>query len=161
MKHGCRGHFGEQRAWRTEIYPPGVHVRTEFGNTLGNAFLRQALESSRAKAHCSDIQPRTFFQDVGSFQRDSGDAQGVSKRRHPVHTPVTYTCSLVYSPMGPLLLTKSRCCRCTKPDKREFIKISQAVGMGFVIMGVIGWVPKRRHMSNAWLIRGTTATSSS
>ncbi|GIC86626.1 translocon subunit SSS1 [Aspergillus udagawae] len=25
--------------------------------------------------------------------------------------------------------------RCTKPDKREFIKISQAVGMGFIIMG--------------------------
>ncbi|EAL92878.2 translocon subunit SSS1 [Aspergillus fumigatus Af293] len=24
--------------------------------------------------------------------------------------------------------------RCTKPDKREFIKISQAVGMGFIIM---------------------------
>ncbi|BDD63394.1 hypothetical protein MAP00_008289 [Monascus purpureus] len=24
--------------------------------------------------------------------------------------------------------------RCTKPDKREFIKISQAVGMGFLIM---------------------------
>ena len=27
-------------------------------------------------------------------------------------------------------------------DKREFIKISQAVGMGFVIMGVIGYVVK-------------------
>ncbi|BCR91545.1 translocon subunit SSS1 [Aspergillus chevalieri] len=24
--------------------------------------------------------------------------------------------------------------RCTKPDQREFIKISQAVGMGFLIM---------------------------
>lgn len=24
--------------------------------------------------------------------------------------------------------------RCTKPDKREFIKISQAVGMGFLVM---------------------------
>ena len=27
-------------------------------------------------------------------------------------------------------------------DKREFIKISQAVGMGFVVMGVIGYVVK-------------------
>ena len=27
-------------------------------------------------------------------------------------------------------------------DKREFIKISQAVGMGFIVMGVIGYVVK-------------------
>ncbi|GIJ87326.1 sec61p translocation complex subunit [Aspergillus pseudoviridinutans] len=27
--------------------------------------------------------------------------------------------------------------RCTKPDKREFIKISQAVGMGFIIMEML------------------------
>ncbi|KAJ9641408.1 hypothetical protein H2199_005378 [Coniosporium tulheliwenetii] len=26
--------------------------------------------------------------------------------------------------------------RCQKPDRREFIKISQAVAMGFIIMGV-------------------------
>ncbi|KAI9793581.1 MAG: Sec61p translocation complex subunit [Piccolia ochrophora] len=32
--------------------------------------------------------------------------------------------------------------RCTKPDKREFIKISQAVGVGFVIMGTIGYFVK-------------------
>lgn len=25
--------------------------------------------------------------------------------------------------------------RCTKPDKKEFIRISQAVGIGFLIMG--------------------------
>jgi protein transport protein SEC61 subunit gamma-like protein len=35
--------------------------------------------------------------------------------------------------------------RCTKPDKREFIKISQAVGVGFLIMGVIGYVVKLIH----------------
>ena len=27
-------------------------------------------------------------------------------------------------------------------DKREFIKISQAVGIGFVVMGAIGYVVK-------------------
>jgi hypothetical protein len=27
-------------------------------------------------------------------------------------------------------------------DKREFLRISQAVGMGFLIMGVIGYVVK-------------------
>ncbi|RMZ20279.1 hypothetical protein D0859_15719 [Hortaea werneckii] len=32
--------------------------------------------------------------------------------------------------------------RCSKPDKREFLRISQAVGMGFLIMGVIGYVVK-------------------
>ncbi|KAI4127167.1 MAG: hypothetical protein LQ338_003344 [Usnochroma carphineum] len=30
--------------------------------------------------------------------------------------------------------------RCAKPDKREFIKISQAVGIGFVVMGAIGTI---------------------
>ncbi|KAL1968043.1 hypothetical protein VTN77DRAFT_2172 [Rasamsonia byssochlamydoides] len=36
--------------------------------------------------------------------------------------------------------------RCTKPDKREFIKISQAVGMGFLIMGAIGYFIKLIHI---------------
>lgn len=36
--------------------------------------------------------------------------------------------------------------RCTKPDRREFIKISQAVGFGFLIMGAIGYVIKLIHI---------------
>ena len=36
--------------------------------------------------------------------------------------------------------------RCTKPDKREFLKISQAVGIGFVVMGAIGYVVKLIRM---------------
>ncbi|KAI9808574.1 MAG: hypothetical protein M1825_003723 [Sarcosagium campestre] len=36
--------------------------------------------------------------------------------------------------------------RCTKPDKREFIKISQAVGIGFVVMGTIGYFVKLIHI---------------
>jgi protein transport protein SEC61 subunit gamma-like protein len=48
--------------------------------------------------------------------------------------------------------------RCTKPDKRgtrlesggyravEFIKIAQAVGMGFVLMGFIGYFIKLIHI---------------
>ncbi|KAG8624821.1 hypothetical protein KVT40_007888 [Elsinoe batatas] len=36
--------------------------------------------------------------------------------------------------------------RCTKPDKREFIKISQAVGVGFLVTGVIGYVVKLIHI---------------
>ncbi|KAF2146284.1 uncharacterized protein K452DRAFT_294860 [Aplosporella prunicola CBS 121167] len=36
--------------------------------------------------------------------------------------------------------------QCTKPDKREFIKISQAVGVGFVVMGAIGYIVKLVHI---------------
>jgi len=36
--------------------------------------------------------------------------------------------------------------RCTKPDRREFMKISQAVGMGFLIMGAIGYLIKLIHI---------------
>ena len=31
---------------------------------------------------------------------------------------------------------------CITADKREFLRISQAVGMGFLIMGVIGYIVK-------------------
>ncbi|KAH7126955.1 hypothetical protein B0J11DRAFT_290331 [Dendryphion nanum] len=36
--------------------------------------------------------------------------------------------------------------RCQKPDKREFIKISQAVATGFIVMGVIGYIVKLVHI---------------
>jgi protein transport protein SEC61 subunit gamma-like protein len=36
--------------------------------------------------------------------------------------------------------------RCTKPDRREFIKISQAVGVGFLVMGAVGYVVKLIHI---------------
>ncbi|KAF2022171.1 protein translocase SEC6 [Aaosphaeria arxii CBS 175.79] len=36
--------------------------------------------------------------------------------------------------------------RCQKPDKREFIKISQAVATGFIVMGVIGYIVKLIHI---------------
>ncbi|KAG8408190.1 hypothetical protein J3459_018058 [Metarhizium acridum] len=32
--------------------------------------------------------------------------------------------------------------KCQKPDKKEFAKICQAVGTGFVVMGVVGYVVK-------------------
>ena len=31
-------------------------------------------------------------------------------------------------------------------DRREFVKISQAVGMGFLIMGAIGYIIKLIHI---------------
>ena len=34
------------------------------------------------------------------------------------------------------------CVLSTTADKREFLRISQAVGMGFLIMGVIGYIVK-------------------
>ncbi|KAI1645843.1 protein translocase SEC6 [Daldinia loculata] len=36
--------------------------------------------------------------------------------------------------------------RCTKPDKREFIQISKAVGVGFLVMGAIGYLIKLIHI---------------
>ncbi|KUI57675.1 putative protein transport protein Sec61 subunit gamma [Cytospora mali] len=36
--------------------------------------------------------------------------------------------------------------RCQKPDQKEFIKISQAVGVGFLIMGFVGYVVKLIHI---------------
>ncbi|CAH0046165.1 unnamed protein product [Clonostachys solani] len=30
--------------------------------------------------------------------------------------------------------------RCTKPDRTEFFRLCQAVGVGFIIMGAIGFV---------------------
>ncbi|KAH7350216.1 protein transporter Sec61 subunit gamma [Plectosphaerella cucumerina] len=36
--------------------------------------------------------------------------------------------------------------RCQKPDGPEFLKICQAVGMGFIIMGAVGYVIKLIHI---------------
>ncbi|EDX07917.1 protein transport protein Sec61 gamma-1 subunit [Drosophila simulans] len=36
--------------------------------------------------------------------------------------------------------------RCTKPDRQEFQRISIAIGVGFLIMGLIGFVVKLMHI---------------
>ncbi|KAI6247320.1 hypothetical protein HI914_04224 [Erysiphe necator] len=36
--------------------------------------------------------------------------------------------------------------RCTKPDLKEFVKICQAVGIGFLIMGAVGYIVKLIHI---------------
>ncbi|KYK55439.1 protein translocation complex subunit SSS1 [Drechmeria coniospora] len=36
--------------------------------------------------------------------------------------------------------------KCQKPDKKEFIKISQAIAIGFLIMGTVGYVVKLIHI---------------
>ncbi|KAH8171623.1 secE/Sec61-gamma subunits of protein translocation complex domain-containing protein [Sarocladium implicatum] len=36
--------------------------------------------------------------------------------------------------------------RCTKPDQKEFLRLCQAVGMGFVVMGSIGYIIKLIHI---------------
>jgi protein translocase SEC61 complex gamma subunit len=41
-----------------------------------------------------------------------------------------------------LWYTPTNCLTNSKPDKREFLKISQAVGVGFLVMGVIGYIVK-------------------
>ncbi|KAK3940162.1 hypothetical protein QBC46DRAFT_261673 [Diplogelasinospora grovesii] len=36
--------------------------------------------------------------------------------------------------------------RCQKPDRKEFMKICQAVGTGFLIMGFVGYLVKLIHI---------------
>jgi protein transport protein SEC61 subunit gamma-like protein len=36
--------------------------------------------------------------------------------------------------------------RCTKPDRKEYIRIAQAVAMGFFVMGFIGFFVKLIHI---------------
>jgi protein transport protein SEC61 subunit gamma and related proteins len=36
--------------------------------------------------------------------------------------------------------------KCTKPDRKEFIAIASAVGIGFSIMGFIGFFVKLIHI---------------
>ncbi|KAI6709096.1 translocation complex subunit Sss [Marssonina coronariae] len=48
--------------------------------------------------------------------------------------------------------------KCTKPDRREFIKISQAVGVGFLVMGAVGYLVKLSQFPDLW-IRNHTANS--
>ncbi|ODQ78648.1 hypothetical protein BABINDRAFT_64255 [Babjeviella inositovora NRRL Y-12698] len=36
--------------------------------------------------------------------------------------------------------------KCTKPDKKEYLKIIRAVGVGFIMMGVVGYVVKLIHI---------------
>ncbi|KAL2118305.1 hypothetical protein VTJ04DRAFT_7965 [Mycothermus thermophilus] len=36
--------------------------------------------------------------------------------------------------------------RAQKPDRREFIKICQAVGVGFLVMGAVGYFVKLIHV---------------
>lgn len=37
--------------------------------------------------------------------------------------------------------------KCTKPDRKEFMKIGKATGIGFFIMGFIGFFVKLVHIS--------------
>jgi len=36
--------------------------------------------------------------------------------------------------------------RCMKPDQKEFLKLCQAVGIGFLIMGTVGYFVKIIHI---------------
>ncbi|KAK9366472.1 hypothetical protein V1509DRAFT_629542 [Lipomyces kononenkoae] len=42
--------------------------------------------------------------------------------------------------------------RCAKPSRKEYLKIVQTVGAGFVIMGAIGYIVKLIHIPIRHLI---------
>ncbi|KXS14018.1 SecE-domain-containing protein [Gonapodya prolifera JEL478] len=46
--------------------------------------------------------------------------------------------------------------RCKKPDRKEFLKISQAIGMGFLLMGAIGYFIKLIHIPIINIIVGAS-----
>jgi protein translocase SEC61 complex gamma subunit len=81
--------------------------------------------------------------------RDHGDAPRVHQGRHSIHQPLHVCClHLFLPPCCPfysslfsyrMLITPHTH---SKPDKREFLKIGQAVGVGFLVMGVIGYIVK-------------------
>lgn len=50
--------------------------------------------------------------------------------------------NLLLKNLTPSLLSSTLLIADTPADKREFVKISQAVGFGFLIMGAIGYVIK-------------------
>ena len=44
--------------------------------------------------------------------------------------------------------------RCTKPDKREYVKVAQAVAVGFCLMGGIGYLIQLIHIPIRKIIVG-------
>lgn len=42
--------------------------------------------------------------------------------------------------------------RCQKPDRKEYFKIIRAVGIGFIMMGVVGYAVKLLHIPIRYLI---------
>ncbi|CAH2446036.1 Sec61p translocation complex subunit [Komagataella phaffii CBS 7435] len=42
--------------------------------------------------------------------------------------------------------------KCTKPSQKEYLKIVRAVGVGFLMMGVVGYVVKLIHIPIRYLI---------
>ena len=84
--------------------------------------------------------PKDFFKDGTAFlNRCTKRTSLLSKLPSHSLAPLT-THSL--SPFAFPQLTKPP----SPADRREFIKISQAVGMGFLIMGAIGYVIKLIHI---------------
>ncbi|KAF8004828.1 hypothetical protein OXX80_003157 [Metschnikowia pulcherrima] len=42
--------------------------------------------------------------------------------------------------------------KCQKPTQKEYFKIIRAVGVGFIMMGVVGYVVKLLHIPIRYLI---------
>ncbi|AWU73824.1 uncharacterized protein C5L36_0A04230 [Pichia kudriavzevii] len=42
--------------------------------------------------------------------------------------------------------------KCTKPSQKEYMQLIRAVGMGFIMMGVVGYLIKLIHIPIRYLI---------
>jgi preprotein translocase subunit Sss1 len=79
------------------------------------------------RAHC-DEQSQSEVEQFLSSPLTLSLSQACSHTLTNAHIPY-----LAYKPTDTVTITA---------DKREFLRISQAVGMGFLIMGVIGYIVK-------------------
>lgn len=84
--------------------------------------------------------PREFLKDGRGFITRCSKRASFHHSHSPSHTHThTATLTITFNALATLALADFQG---GIADKREFLRISQAVGMGFLIMGVIGYVVK-------------------
>jgi len=98
--------------------------------------------------------PQEFFKDGTQF------INRCTKRESPALIGIGVVCCLLRLPANLFLAVLA--------DRREFVKISQAVGMGFLIMGAIGYfiklseyiyIPSLPSYVCFWIVSSSTSTA--
>jgi preprotein translocase subunit Sss1 len=138
---------------RTYAPTPNAHLQKPSVSLRGGraasqqAQKREGLQRGRKAFH--PLPSRAVSQSSRSKQRRCRSKPGLRERGSATGfpQPSAPTCSQQYHPARTSARTHSfKKQTLTSPlrtaDRREFIKISQAVGMGFLIMGAIGYFIK-------------------
>ena len=98
-------------------------------------------------------------EEYDEVEQDTGGEVRVSRKvlKKLVEADSTYNpILLIYNPLKEFAQDSVRLVnKCTKPDAKEFQKIAIATGVGFVVMGMLGFLIKLIHIPiNNILIRG-------